>query len=78
MAPKTQLILALEWVRNTGGNGSVAALIEDFEPIGFRLWSEMKRDALAEERGGKLFLTPGGEDRLRTAAARPSFPRVVP
>lgn len=66
--PSSQLCIALEYVRNTGGNATRAMLIEDFEPVGEALWNEMADLGLVLVGGdGRVRLTQSGKEALRDA-----------
>lgn len=54
---------ALEYVRNAGGNATVASLDDDFEPIGMML-RENLIPMYIEEVDGKLVLTDAGRNAL--------------
>lgn len=58
----------LQYVHNTNGGASVANFVEDYEPIGGMVWNELVSRGLAEERDGRIHLTPLGEEALRNAS----------
>ena len=51
---------AIQYIKHTGGNATLANFIDDHEPIGERLWADLVREGLAENYHGKLRLTPKG------------------
>jgi hypothetical protein len=58
---------ALEYVRNTGGGATLARFLEDFDPIGSRLWFDLVADPalVAVDRETRtISLTPEGEAEL--------------
>jgi hypothetical protein len=57
---------ALQYVRNTNGNAAVLHFVDDFEPVGRRLWDDMVKQGLVEERDdGRIYLTSEGEAELQ-------------
>lgn len=55
---------ALQYIRNTAGNATVANFVEDWEPVGGIEWDLLTRQYLAQEKDGKIYLTDRGEQRL--------------
>jgi hypothetical protein len=56
---------ALEYVRNTGGNATVANFDDDHEPIGPLLRKEIMPVFVMEDGDGKLMLTDVGANELK-------------
>lgn len=56
---------ALEYVRNTGGNATVAHFDDDHEPIGPLLRKEIMPAFVMVDGNGKLMLTEAGENELK-------------
>ncbi len=54
---------ALQYVRNTSGGTTKEIFMEDHEPIGARLWEEIKQYVRTDERG-RLYLTDEGNKVL--------------
>lgn len=61
-------IQALKYVRNTGGCATKDNFIEDHEPIGHMLWTEL-HGLIDINDGGKIQLSPAGEKALTATAA---------
>lgn len=59
-------IEALRYVKNTGGNATYNHFIDDHEPIGQRLWQDLKYDNVVSiDDQGKIFVTKTGEKFLK-------------
>lgn len=59
MSLAPHLIQYLQYVKNTGGNATVAAFDDDWEPIGPKLRADLM-PAYIVEKNGKLDLTEAG------------------
>ncbi len=55
---------AVEYVRNTGGNTTVAIFDDDHEPIGPMLRKEIMPMYVVEQSDGKLALTDAGRELI--------------
>lgn len=54
---------ALQYVKNTNGGATKAIFVDDHEPIGLLLWSQLAGKIRADENG-IIWLTEAGEDEL--------------
>ena len=58
---------ALEYVRNTQGNASVARFIEDFDPVGAQLWKDLiVKGLVIDVQGVSIVLTTMGRKVLES------------
>ena len=51
---------AIEYIKNAGGNATLASLFNDAEPIGPWLWAELCERDLAKVEDDKIVLTAKG------------------
>ncbi len=68
-ARATRLIAYLDYVVNTGGNGTIETFDDDYAPIGPSVRDELMPKYIDVNAHGRLILTPDGE-RIRNAAPR--------
>lgn len=54
----------LQYVQNTGGGATKKNFIEDWEPVGEKLWVDLE-GCIREDKNGKIFLTEKGLELLR-------------
>lgn len=55
----------LEYVRHVNGGATLADFLEDHDPIGPRVWNDLRRAGfVVEDTEGRVRLTPAGEDAL--------------
>ena len=56
---------ALEYIRNTNGGATLDIFVEDWEPIGEKLWESIELAFLAKvDEFGRVRLTEAGEKAL--------------
>lgn len=64
MTIRPDLLQYLQYVRNTGGNATIATFDDDFEPIGPMVRKELMPAYIVEQPDGKLALTDKGTAAL--------------
>lgn len=64
MSIQPHLIQYLQYVKNTGGNATVAGFDDDWEPIGPMLRKDLMPTYIVEDLNGKLHLTAAGDAAL--------------
>jgi hypothetical protein len=57
----------LEYVRNTNGGATVDTFVEDWEPMGWRLWDELHALRYVRVDDEKIYLTAKGMNVLHEA-----------
>jgi hypothetical protein len=55
---------ALQYVRNTGGGATVEIFIEDHDPIGKTMWSELNKLNAVKIVDNKIYLSDIGDSLL--------------
>lgn len=45
---------AIQYIKNTGGNATLADFVEDHEPVGQKLWEDLVQKGMVEIVNGKV------------------------
>lgn len=64
MKNKEYINRALQYVKNTGGGATVANFMEDHEPIGDALWSDLTDHGFVKIADERIYLTDSGIQQL--------------